>query len=255
MNMECKFCHKDKKLIDAHIIPRCFFEAMRDKGDNRPFELLSNTKNEHPRKLWIGSYDKNILCEGCEKVFQKYDDYACKILLSNTGNNSEHILDSNEKKVACKLKNVDCKKLKLFFLSVLWRASVSKRKEFKRVEIGPFENNLRDMIQKDNPGGNNDFLVIVRKFVDILGKNFLMDPYIFKVDGINFYRFYLGAGYEFHIKVDKRNIKESDALCTLALKSESPLYITFRDNLSSSKEFPILKDILNKSNQKRNNLK
>ena len=60
--MECKFCLKDKKLIDAHIIPRCFYEAMRDQGDNRPFQLLSNIKNEHSQKLWIGSYDKNILC-------------------------------------------------------------------------------------------------------------------------------------------------------------------------------------------------
>lgn len=252
--MECKFCLKDKKLIDAHIIPRCFFEAMRDQEDNRPFQLLSNTQNEYSQKLWIGLYDKNILCKDCEKVFQKYDNYACKILLSNIGNSdNDYIFDPNGNKIGYKLENTDHKKLKLFFLSVLWRASASKRKEFKKVEIGLFKNNLRDMIQKDNPGGSNDFLVIVRRFVDVLGKNFLMDPYIFKIDGINFYRFYLGAGYEFHIKVDKRNLKESDALYALALKPGSPLYIAFRDNLSSSKEFPILKDILNKSNQKKDN--
>lgn len=250
--MECKFCLKDKKLIDAHIIPRCFFEAMRDQGDSRPFQLLSNTQNEYPQKLWIGSYDKNILCEDCEKIFQKYDDYACKTLLSSI-NNSEYALDPSGNKIGYKLENVDYENLKLFFLSVLWRASASKRKEFKKVEIGPFENNLRDMIQKDNPGGSNDFLVIIRRFVDILGKNFLMDPYIFKIDGVNFYRFYLGAGYEFHIKVDKRNLKESATLCALALKPESSLYVPFRDNLLSSKEFPILKDIFNKSNQKKDN--
>ncbi len=107
------------------------------------------------------------------------------------------------------------------------------------------------MIRKDNPSGINDFLVIIRRFVDVLGKNFLMDPYKLRIDRVNFYRFYLGAGYEFHIKVDKRNLKESDALCVLALKPENPLYIPFRNNLLSSKEFPILKDIL--TNQKRDN--
>ncbi len=248
--MECKFCLKDKKLIDAHIIPRCFFEAMRDQKDNRPFQLLSNTQNEHSHKLWIGSYDKNILCEDCEKVFQKYDDYACKILLSNV-NNSDYILNPNGNKIGYKLENVDYEKLKLFFLSVLWRASVSKRKEFQKVNVNrAFEDCLKIMIENFNPGSTNNFLVVIRRFIDNLGKNFLMDPYKLRIDGINFYRFYLGAGYEFHIKVDKRDFKKSDVLYALALRSGSPLYIPFRDNLLSSKEFPILKDILSKSKKR-----
>lgn len=242
--MKCKFCLQNKKLIDAHIIPRCFFETMRDQGDNQPFQLLSNTQNEYPQKLWIGSYDKNILCEDCEKIFQKYDDYACKTLLNF--DRANFVLDLGGNEVGYKLENIDYKKLKLFFLSVLWRAFASERNEFRKVEIGSFESNLRDMIQKDNPGGINDFLVVIRKFIDDLGKNFLMDPYKTKVDGINFYRFYLGAGYEFNIKVDKRNIEESDSLYMIALKPESPLYIQFRE-LSKSKEFPILKDILLKN--------
>ncbi|MBU2579279.1 hypothetical protein KKA09_04170 [Patescibacteria group bacterium] len=248
--MECKFCLKDKKLIDAHIIPRCFFEAMRDKKDNRPFQLLSNTKNEYSQKLWIGLYDKNILCEDCEKVFQKYDDYACKALLSNI-DESDYILDPNGNKIGYKLENVDYKKLKLFFLSVLWRASVSKRKEFKKVDIGrSFEDRLKAMVKNFDPGSTNDFLLVLRRFIDDLGKNFLMDPYKLRIDEINFYRFYLGAGYEFHIKVDKRNLKKSDVLYLLALRSESLLYVPFRENLLSSKEFPILKDILNKSKKR-----
>ena len=163
--------------------------------------------------------------------------------MSNIGNNSDFILDPNEKKIGYKLENIDYKELKLFFLSVLWRASVSRRKEFKRVDIGrSFENYLKTMIKNSNPGDTNIFLVVIRRFIDDLGKNFLMDPYRLKIDGINFYRFYLGAGYEFHIKVDKR---KSDTLYPLALKLKSPLYIPFRDNLESSKEFPILKDIYN----------
>lgn len=248
--MECKFCLKDKKLIDAHIIPRCFFEAMRNRGNNRPFQLLSNTKNEHSQKLRIGSYDKNILCEDCEKVFQKYDDYACKILLSNIGN-SDYILNPNGNRIGYELKNVDYKKLKLFFLSVLWRASASERKEFEKINVDrPFEDRLKTMIRNSDPGGTNDFLVVIRRFIDDLGKNFLMDPYPLSINKINFYRFYLGAGYEFHIKVDEINLGKADVLYSLALRSESSLYIPFRNNLLSSKEFPILKNILNKSQKK-----
>jgi len=136
----------------------------------------------------------------------------------------------------------------------LWRASVSKRKEFERVDIGiSFEHCLKIMIKNFDPGSTNDFLVIIRRFIDGLGKNFLMDPYKLIIDGIDFYRFYLGAGYEFHVKVDKRDLNKSDVLYALALRPRSPLYVPFRGDLLGSKELPVLKDILNKS--KRDNLK
>ena len=248
MNMKCKFCFKDKKPVDAHIIPRCFFETMRIRGDNRSFQLLSNTKNEHPRKSRIGLYDNNILCKECENIFHDYDDYACKTLLSDI-DKYDHILNPhNEKEIGYKLDNINYKILKLFFISVLWRASVSEKKEFSAVNCisDLFKDRLKEMIRNSNPGDANDFLVIVRKFTDNLGKNFLMDPYKLQIKKINFYRFYLGGGYEFNIKVDETILEESDVLYAFSLKPENTFYVLFRDNLISSKEFPILKDILNK---------
>jgi len=241
--MECEFCHEDKKLVDAHIIPRCFFEAMRNKKDNKPFQLLSNTVGEYPKRSQIGLYDNSILCEECErKIFKKLDDYACKILLSDI-ENKKHFVD-NKKVGYYKLRNVDYGKIKLFFLSILWRAAVSKRKEFKRVKLGPFKESLRMMLKKFNPGDVNDFLVVLRRFTDNLGKNFLMDPYQLRLNGIIFYRFYLGAGYEFHIKVSKINLEKSNSLYPVALKPNGFLHIPFRSDLLKSKEFPILKNIL-----------
>ena len=249
--MECKLCLKEKKLIDAHIIPRCFFEAMRDRGDDQPFQLLSNVQNQYPQKLWIGLYDKEILCEDCEKIFQKYDNYACKILLSNIEKKDYTLIPAGDK-IYYKLENIDYKNLKLFFLSVLWRASITKRKEFQKVYIGPFEDRLKTMIKDSDPGDANDFLIVISKFIDDRGRNFLMDPYRLRIDGINFYHFYLGAGYEFHIKVDNRNLEKNDSLYALALKPKQPLFIVFNDDFLKSKEYPIAEDISLKNKKFQN---
>lgn len=239
--MQCKFCLKENKLIDAHILPRCFYENMRDDR-NKPFLKLTNIKGEHFQKCWIGFYDSSIICEDCEKIFQKYDDYACRTLLSDF-NESNFIFDYSKNKVAYKLNNIEYEKLKLFFLSVLWRASVSERKEFKKVNIGPFEKSLRNMIQNNNPGQVNDFLIITERFNDFFGKEFLMDPYKLRLGGINFYHFYLGAGYGFYIKVDQRNLEVTNDLYKLALKPDNFLYILLR-NLLQSKEYSVITKIL-----------
>jgi len=239
--MKCSFCLKDKKTIKAHIIPRCFYEHMRN-DKTKPFSVLTNTAGRYSKKSWIGLYDSHIICEDCEKIFQKYDNYACKILLSKF-DKSNFILDGSENKIAYKLDGIDYKKLKLFFISILWRASISKREEFKKVDVGPFKNTLQDMIRGENPGVTNDFSVIVTRFIDILGQKFWMDPYKYRIDGFNFYRFYLGTGYEFDIKVDKRNLEATDSLYQLALKPNAPLYIPFRENLLRSKEFPVITNI------------
>ena len=148
--MRCTFCLRDKKkLVKAHVIPRCFYEKMRISR-NEPFQALTNTAGRYPTKSRIGIYDPQILCDDCEKMFQKYDDYACRLLLSDF-TESNFVLDPSGNKIGYWLNGIDYQKLKLFFLSVLWRASVSKREEFKRVRIGSFEAEIREMIKNSDP--------------------------------------------------------------------------------------------------------
>lgn len=236
----CKMCLCNKKLIDAHIIPAGFYRYMKSDDDS-PFEIRSSEKGEHKKRSYTGLYDNNILCEDCEKLFQKYDDYAQKFLLPDPGN-PEFILNPSGKKVGYKLNNVNYGYLKLFFLSVLWRASVSVRKEFSKVDAGPFENELKKMILNNDPGKENIFSVVMMRFNDFLGKNFLLNPHKIKVDSFNHYIFYLGAGYKIYIKVDRRPL--TGDLAALILKRNSPFYVPFLEDLSMSKEFSVLCDIV-----------
>jgi len=244
--MICKMCFGNNILVNAHIIPASFYRYLK-RSDIRPLEIHTNVRGEYKKKSHIGIYDKNILCKNCEKIFQRYDDYAQHILLPDF-KEKHYILNNSGKKVGYNMENVNYDLLKLFFMSLLWRASVSIRKEFSRINVGPFEEALRSMIQDGNPGDENVFSVIVSRFDDYLGKNFLLDPHNEKFDGINFCRFYLGAGYRVFIKVDKRTLPKSNIFRFFILKPNHPLHITIHSLLPSSKELGVLKKVIKAKN-------
>ncbi len=72
--MICQYCGETGKLIKAHVIPAAFFRRLRDGQD--PPRLLTNKEKEYPKRMPIGVYDSNILCEACESRFGDWDDYA-----------------------------------------------------------------------------------------------------------------------------------------------------------------------------------
>lgn len=232
-------CLQNKKGVDAHVIPASFYRYM--KSDNCPLEIRSSEKGEYKKRSYNGIYDNTILCKDCEKLFQEYDNYAQRLLLPNP-KEAEYIVNPDGKKVGYKLNNVDYNYLKLFFVSILWRASVSTRKEFSKINTGPFEQELKKMIDDDNPGDQNTFSVMMMRFNDDLGKNFLLNPHETRINGFNYYIFYLSAGYKAYIKVDRRPL--SGVLAAMILKPNQPFYIPFLEDFSKSKELDLLRNIV-----------
>jgi hypothetical protein len=50
------------------------------------------------------------------------------------------------------INGLDYAMFKLFHLSVLWRAGVSTREEFRNVKLGSHEDVIRQMLLRDDPG-------------------------------------------------------------------------------------------------------
>ena len=160
--MNCKGCNEKKKLIKAHIIPKSFWVGLRD-GDEPP-KLMTDKTDIYPRRLPIGVYDKNILCRGCEDKFQMIDDYGQQLLLKEESKHKE--LTHNGKVAGYKIDNFDYNLLKLFFISILWRASVSTQDFYAKIDIGPFEDAAKKLIWNNTPGGPEDFSCVLAKFTD-----------------------------------------------------------------------------------------
>lgn len=226
---------QEKKLIKAHIIPESLFEPL--VAGPLPLEIRTNTPGKYTKKAPIGIYDSTIVCEECERLFSPWDDYAQSILLKKYPD--EAYVFYKGQKLALKLETIDYAKLKLFFISLLWRASVSKQEFFARVNIGPFEIVLRELLLSKAPGEPENFAVTISKFEDPLG-TIILDPHRDRFDGINYIRFYL-AGYIAYIKVDNR--RSLKTLGGLKLSAEQPLFIILRD-FKKSKELSLIQKIL-----------
>jgi hypothetical protein len=133
-------CHglncTSEQLIEAHIIPQGFARFIRGPESNVKLtpERVSEAKPQ------LGEYDADILCADCDSKLGLDDEYGLEVCRRY---DAEHISVSAE---IFEMKNIDCERFSKFVLSILWRASISKRKSFAVVNLGPYENVARDVL-------------------------------------------------------------------------------------------------------------
>jgi len=234
--MRCKFCQQDRKLIKAHIIPRSFLEI--DPAE--PSRLATNKDGVFPKRAPTGIYDTKLVCETCERLFSPYDNYAQHLLLANR-ETAIPILH-NQQPIAYNYGPYDYHKLKLFFLSLLWRASESSHAFYRRIRLGPHETTIRQAVFDSDPGNADFFSVVLAKFPKPYG---ILDSHRTRFDRVNFCQIYL-AEYVAHIKVDKQPLP--DAFQGFELNEGRSLILLARD-LANSKDTQVMRSIALK-NQK-----
>ena len=144
----CKLCKKIRELKKSHIIPCLAFKLIRDENINNRFYELVNKQN----KIIQDGPKEYLLCNKCEQHIGNYEKYFKEAIhLNRHGTKKTH--DGKR----CLIENLDYKKIKLFFLSLLWRASISSKPEFENVCIGDNEEIIRKMILNESPGRNSKF--------------------------------------------------------------------------------------------------
>ena len=234
--MICKFCGNDRKLIKAHVIPEGFFRRFRSSPNS--LRLITNEAGEHEKRAPVGVYDKAIVCGGCESLWKTWDEYA-HLLLADTPLNSEARYH-NGQILAHIVKDFDYDKLKLFFISILWRASASIQPFFSEIVLGPFEKAAKQHISTADAGDTDDFAVILAKFDASLAKPIMLSPHRVELCGVAYCRFYI-AGYVAHIKVDQKPCPLPWSM--ISLSRDKPLVILCKD-FRKSKELRLVTNML-----------
>jgi hypothetical protein len=222
--MPCKLCGEANKLIEAHIIPRSFYRI--DPGRKHPGLLITDKKGRYAQTVPKGVYDASILCEHCERRFSRWDDYGNELLIKSW-HKFEKIEDRGEH-LAYRLDGYDYSLLKMFVLSVLWRASVSGHVMFDRIDLGTRELSLRNAILLSDPGDSDHFGVVLQAFDS--AEVGMLNPHGERFSGLRFCRLYLSHVIAF-IKVDSRPFK--DPFRSLALSPARPLVVLQKEFLSS----------------------
>ena len=237
--MICKLCEKSDDFGKSHIIPKSFF---LNGGTTDEVLIVAYSKGgEFPKRRRIGEFDKEILCKECEKKFDAWDDYA-KLLLIDEIDNFHEIKNEEGEIIALSRDSFDYKKIKLFFISVLWRAGVSKRQFFEKVSLGPHEDTLREMILARDPGDKETYLVQPYRFNAMPdGIPIIMPIHIRSSYGFQYYRIYLGRIF-YDVKVDSRKTPKKYSLG--GIEKGKPLLIPNSD-IKEMDEYNILKQVAN----------
>lgn len=146
----CRLCLANSELRESHIIPGSIIGLIRDETlDNRFYELhnkLDKTIQDGPKEY--------LLCNDCEQKIGRYEKYFKEAI-----HLSRHGIEIKHNQQCVVIDNLDYRKAKLFFLSLLWRMSISSLREFENVCLGENEEEIRKMIVREQPGKSCEYPV------------------------------------------------------------------------------------------------
>jgi hypothetical protein len=165
----CRLCLENKLLMKKmHIIPEHLYSRL--KGDDRRFlkaEVNGNGKvTAVGKSMGIGEYESDLLCSTWDndiinKHFENYAHLALRNRLCNPNNGVVFREDIGCR--YCYFTDIDFNKMRMYFLSILWRASISKRGNYKDVTLGPYEEEIRLMLWENEPKNYLRFPVLLVK--------------------------------------------------------------------------------------------
>lgn len=184
-------CHNEKALIRSHIIPKSFFVALKD--DSNETILVYDKHSSYPKRIPKGFYDDSLLCHECEDKFKAYDQYAKELLLDSEPLFSK---DTRFSTPLWYLPKYNYYKLKLFFISLMLRASASHNIYCSKVKLGHLECRAKNMFEILEPGAPEEFSIFLIKYSPDKPK-IMIEPYAVILGGIKYFVFNLKNYFAF----------------------------------------------------------
>jgi hypothetical protein len=195
--------------------------------------LVPHATNEHIQKSRAGVYDREILCEECERLFSACDNYAKTFLQDTKWDKVEGV--PPESPIGLVVREWDYKLLKLFPLSVLWRAHMTDQSFYGSVDLGPHVQAFAKLIRDQDPGPPDLYPTMLFKFrsTDSVVKPSagFLNPYRKRVEGRWCYVLSL-PDFTFVVQLDRR--PPLGPYARIRMDPEEPLAIPLRDFAKSA---------------------
>lgn len=208
--MSCLVCG-ESVTIKSHLIPK----AMAQEVQSGKAHAVARATDDFTHTQ-SGLYEKNILCAECDNKLGAWENTAVKTFrairdaakLSSFG---EYVLDG-----------VKGDNILRFVTGVLWKYSVASP-ENGRIELGPYQNTLRDVaFSRINVPNTIDALLIrLKRHCDDGDVFAYRAPKPDRQEGVNGYRLLVGGVFVF-ARIDKRAPKHG-ALERASIRGKSNL--------------------------------
>jgi hypothetical protein len=193
---KCKLCLEEKELCkQSHIIPSFMYQDLFDEKNG--FYAIQSKRGTIQQRGYrqTGEFDKDILCHSCDnKTLGKWDRYASLILYDGYPKIREY------REVPDGMKYTYCAgiayaQFKLFLLSILWRASISKRLLFGEVQLGPHKERIRQMLLNSDPGEQLEYPCLIMTYLHLkeYPGEIVAQPSHARMNGGHVYKFLIGG--------------------------------------------------------------
>jgi len=216
----CRLCNEDHNLKNSHIIPEFFYKPIYDSKHHLPARKSGKPVQGKPLQKGIR---ERLLCEDCEQQLGGNEKYVREVLFGGT----EIGVQRFQNRLV--LSNLNYTKVRLFFLSLIWRMSVaSEHAMWKSVDLGPHEEPIRQMVHSENASEpwEYGFLCIIPFFDGQFAEDWILEPDWVQSDWGRLYRLIVGGCvYLFHIS----NQRLPAPLSKLLIKKDGSWIISFKD--------------------------
>jgi hypothetical protein len=240
----CKLCGEERVRVRSHIVPLAFHRHMQSDSAMAPV-VVGSASNSYPMRRPGGLYDEELLCDPCERRFGPWDQYGAECLLQGFETDA-HRIAFNGETLAYQINNWDEEKIRMFALSLLWRAAATTNSVFSRVTLGPYKERLRQLILAGTPGSPDDFSILLGRWLTRPENEKMaltqISPYSWKLEGINMSKLFLG-GFVFYIKSDQRAF--INPFPEMMLSPGRPIYAIARE-LEGSKDILAMRPTLDR---------
>ena len=146
----CRLCGEERKLLKSHIVPELCYRSAYDEK-HRAVEVRSSSQGVRKATAQKG-FRERLLCDDCEQLLCRqyespFSDYWYQVK-QLSGPIKENVVE---------LTGADYRMMKLFHLSIIWRAHVAT--EFSSIDLGPYAEWIREKLLSGDPGPE-DFIPI-----------------------------------------------------------------------------------------------
>ena len=136
--MACRLCEEDKPLQNSHVVPEFFYKPSYDEK-HRIYARISG-KLAHMPPLQKGLREP-LLCWDCEQKLSPYEKYNREILYGGVE------ITGSRKPNKIEFIGLNYKRVRVFYLSLLWRMSIAGHRFWKDVDLGRHEEKVREMVR------------------------------------------------------------------------------------------------------------
>ncbi len=141
----CKLCGQRAELCESHIVPEFLYTPLYD-GKHRTIRASGDFIE---KKVIQKGLRERLLCPECEGRIGEIERRV----------SAGWELPSPLPEPSYAIRICGYGDLKLFLLSVVWRASISTLPEFEDVSLGRFEDEIRRRVGAQTPGPSTEFPV------------------------------------------------------------------------------------------------